>query len=591
MKKTPRYYQSEAVDSLMTAINAKRQNNESFKGIIEAGAGAGKTLMMAMCAARLSQKGFNVLIMSRQPVLCSQNYEECWDFGVAAGMYAAKYNKRQVNGLVIVGTEGTIANALKTDFARHRFDLILIDEVHMVDYERANSQFMKIIDHFSEIALKTGKPLQVAGLTGSPYRGIRHIVGDYWQESVYDIGVERLTDQGFLTRPAYGFADNSDNEFHFESVNCLPNSWEFDESELDEIVMSGEGKRRLIGILTEVKAKTLDRNQIIVFASTKRHAGEIKRTLIALGESPDSIGMVTDDTPEKERDQAVEDSKAGRVRWLVNVSCLTTGFDSPLIDVVLFLRPVGSITLLMQCLGRAARLLKPEHEAKGYSKPDYLVLDYAGVFDRLGHLLDNPILAEAEFKRAERERRIIHCPKCASENSDTARRCIAKDPRSYDGRCDYFWKFNECPFCGCHNDIRAGTCRNPSCKRELIDPNEKLLHKSYSDDELVNVTGMTVEAGRGGAIVVKYHLEKPSEYHGEPHELLFDVANKGRHPFRAWLNVHVSESGWRYRIANMKNIGQILSHSELFRVPTKIAYRYNSDKKRFNVGRKVFSND
>ena len=352
--------------------------------------------------------------------------------------------------------------------------------------------------------------------------------------------------------------------------------------------MSGDGKRRLIGILSEVKAKTQDRNQIIVFASTKRHAAEIKRTLIALGECPESIGMVTDDTPERERDEAIEMSKSGAIRWLINVSCLTTGFDSPLIDVVLFLRPVGSITLLMQCLGRAARLLKPEHENLGYVKPDYLVLDYAGVFDRLGHILDNPIIEEASLKRAQKERTIIHCPKCHAENSDTARRCINKDPFSYDGRCDYFWNSVQCHFCGCENDVRAGVCRNTACKRELKDPNEKLLHKSYSDSELVDVVGMEVEAGRGGSIIVKYKLAQPSEYHGEPTELLFSVAGKGKMLFRSWINTHVCEKGWRYRITNLSNVGMILTHKQLFRVPKKIAYRYNSEKKRFSIGRKVF---
>lgn len=144
-KKQPRYYQQEAVDAIMQEMNIALKSKKSFNGIINAGPGAGKTLMMAMASERLSLKGFDVLIMSRQPVLCEQNYSECWDFGVVSSMYAAKFNKKQVSSSVVVGTEGTIVNALNGDFKNRRFDLILIDEAHMVDYENENSQFMRMV--------------------------------------------------------------------------------------------------------------------------------------------------------------------------------------------------------------------------------------------------------------------------------------------------------------------------------------------------------------------------------------------------------------------------------------------------------------
>lgn len=607
-KKQPRYYQQDANDFALSCMNLAMRESRSFRGIIEAGPGAGKTLMMAMIAERLSSKGFHVLIMSRQPVLCGQNYDECWEYGVPSSMYAAKFKRKQVNANVVVGTEGTIVNALHGDFKNRRFDLILIDEAHMVDYEEETSQFMKIIRHFEKNALRLGnkRPIQIAGLTGSPFRGIQRISPPmgakrndkaFWQETVYDIGVEKLTQEGYLTPASYGFADDNDNDLNFDSVNTLPNSWEYDEKALNEIVLSGEGKRKLVGILTEVKAKTVDRRQVIVFASTKRHAAEVKNTLIALGEKENTIGMVTDDTSEAERDEAIRKSKLGQLKWLVNVSCLTTGFDSPVIDVVLFLRPVGSLTLLMQCLGRAARLLKDEHTDIGMTKTDYLVLDYAGVFDRLGHLLDNPIINDAELAKAQKEKRIIHCPKCKAENFDTARRCISKihelhpdfgTEHDMDGRCGHFWKSQTCPFCEAQNDITAGVCRNPKCKRELRDPNAKLLHKSYSDSELVDVVGMTVEPGRGGAIVVKYQLKEQSEYHGSPTEILFDVGNKGRQVFGAWIDQHVEQLGWRRQVKALKNVDKILSNIKLFRMPSKIACRFNPDKKRFTVGRKVF---
>ena len=281
-KKTPRYYQTEAVNTCVEAIRKALTDSKASNNIVDAGPGSGKTLMMAMLANHVASRGGNVLILSRQPVLCGQNYDECWEYEVAAGMYAAKYNRKQINSNVIVATEGTIVNALHTDFKNHRFDLICIDECHMVDYTEEKSQFMKIITHFTNNAKRIGSklPLQIVGMTGSPYRGTESIIGKFWGDRVYDIGTIELTERGFLTPPIYGFADEAE-DLDFSSVNMNITEYgteeSFSESELDEIVMGSDGKKRLVHILKEVIVKTRSRQQAIIFASTQRHAREIKK--------------------------------------------------------------------------------------------------------------------------------------------------------------------------------------------------------------------------------------------------------------------------------------------------------------------------
>lgn len=593
-KKTPRYYQADAVAAAMAAIIENMAESKGSKIVIEAAAGAGKTLIIAMLADHVSSKGGEVLVISRQPVLAMQNYDECWEYEVTAAIYSAKFGK-QTNSNVVVATEGTLANGIHSDFKKRRFDLIIIDESHQVPYDQDDSQFMKILNHFESNALKYGrkKPVQVVGLTGSPYRHIDSIIGKYWQKIVYDIGVEKLTEEGFLTPPVYGYPDEQGEGLDFSSLQPKYGDFafgdnDFNSDELDEIVMSGDGKKRLVRIMAEVIEKTKERNQIIIFASTKRHAAEVKKVLIALGEDSDKIGLVTDDTPESERDEAVSRSKQGDLRWLINVSCLTTGFDSPLIDVVLFLRPIGSLTLLVQCLGRAARLLKDWMIDKGYQKANYLVLDYAGVFDRLGHLLDNPMVNEAELEKAKTEKRIIHCPKCHSENSDKARRCIGRDEDEPDKRCGHF--FTEplvCPKCETFNDKRAQACR--SCGFELVDPNKKLLNKAYSDDEMVKVKEMRMEPSKNGALKVTYILDQDPERHGHPYELFFGMHKEaGKRIFQAqFVNAHIASWGWRSKVLAMKTAEQIVKMRDAFKAPTYIAYRIN-EKDKFVIGRRRF---
>lgn len=589
-KKQPRYYQTEAVESVFSAIREAASSGKGANLIVDAGPGSGKTMMIAMLSEHVSKKGGSVLVISRQPILCKQSYDELWEFGVPASLYAAKFNSRQVTGSVVVGTEGTIVNALDTDFKSKRFDLICIDEAHMLDFDSDSSQYMRIINHFKRNAETIGskRKLQIIGLTGSPYRNIDSIIGSFWDRIVYNIGIEKLTEEGYLTPPVYGYPDEDDETLDFSSIDNKSGSWEFDEKALDEIVMSGAGKERLVRILTEVKIKTADRNQVIIFASTKRHAAEVKRVLLALGEQDGMIGLVTDDTPDRERDAAIDKSKAGELRWLINVSCLTTGFDSPLIDTVLFLRPIGSLTLLVQCLGRAARLLKNWMIEKGYVKPNYLVLDYAGVFDRLGHLLDSPIINDAELARSkEKDETIQYCPVCHEENGLKARRCRGKSASEPDGRCGHFFgKSIECPKCMTQNDVTAQVCR--SCSHELIDPNRKLLNKAYTDDEMRRVVGMTLSPSKNGSLKVTYELEHEPE-HGHPYELFFGLHKEGsKRIFEVkFVNVHIKSWGWRPKVLGMSTAEQICMMKDAFKAPTHIAYRIN-DRQQFVIGRRWF---
>ena len=103
----------------------------------------------------------------------------------------------------------------------------------------------------------------------------------------------------------------------------------------------------------------------MLFAATVRHAEEVMASL-----PPDLSAMITGDTPKGERASIIARFKARRIKYLVNVAVLTTGFDAPHVDVIAILRKTESVGLLQQIIGRGLRL----HD----DKRDCLVLDYAG---------------------------------------------------------------------------------------------------------------------------------------------------------------------------------------------------------------------
>ncbi len=77
------------------------------------------------------------------------------------------------------------------------------------------------------------------------------------------------------------------------------------------------------------------RKGVMIFATTVEHAKEIVRGLLPA----EDAALITGDTPGAERDVLIEDFKAQRFRYLVNVAVLTTGFDAPHVDLIAILRP------------------------------------------------------------------------------------------------------------------------------------------------------------------------------------------------------------------------------------------------------------
>lgn len=176
--KQPRFYQTEAKEAVIHRIRENSRKGVASRILVDAAAGAGKTIMMAIIAKHVHERGGRVLQIARQPILAEQTYREFYDFSVPAGMYAAKFNKRQVYQ-VTVGTEGTIVNGL-SDFNKP-VDLLLIDECLTgdsmietsdgpvrIDDERLSGLFIKCIDEATG-EIFWHKPVRVFT------NGIRHV--------------------------------------------------------------------------------------------------------------------------------------------------------------------------------------------------------------------------------------------------------------------------------------------------------------------------------------------------------------------------------------------------------------------------------
>jgi DNA repair protein RadD len=463
--------------------------------LIEAATGSGKSHIIAEIAKTLHKvsNGKKILCLAPSAELVVQNREKYLATGNPASVFSASAGGACLRHPVVFGTPGTVKN--KIERFGPEFCAIVLDEAH-----RITPTVITIIESIQSV----NPNLRIIGLSATPYRlGSGYIydfdekmrkmdetIDPYFKQRVYTVGAHELICQGFLTRPVIG-GINAEN---YDTKNMQLNSMgKFNQADIDQ-AFHGQG-RKTAKIIADIVDQSRDRCGVMIFAATIQHANECLESL-----PPSLSAIVTGGTSKKERAAILKRFKSRQIKYLVNVSVLTTGFDAPHVDVVAILRATESVALLQQIIGRGLRI--------DSGKTDCLILDYAENVDRHcpdGDLFDPDITAK---KKGDGGALPAKCPMCNYENLFAARHnddgfavdefgyfvdlsghrietefgeMPAHHGRRCNGelliagrftRCAYKWTFKKCPECDAENDISARYCS--ACKCEIVDPNEKL---------------------------------------------------------------------------------------------------------------------
>ena len=283
-------------------------------------------------------------------------------------------------------------------------DLILIDEAHMLP-KNEGTRYNKFIAD-----MKSCNPdVKVVGLTATPYRldsGYLHKgKGAIFDGIAHDISVEMLMEQGYLS-PV--ISKGGLNQIDLTGVG--KRGGEFIESQLATAASDPELVAATVNEIVELGE---DRKSWLIFSSGIKHA----RMLLEEFESHGiSVDAVTGEDSKKVRDQTIADFKSGKLRCLINVNVLTTGFDHPAVDLIGLIRATASTGLYVQMVGRGTRI------ADG--KENCLVCDFGANVERHGFIDKvNPNYktssgdGEAPVKTCEKCQTMVHaaakiCPEC-----------------------------------------------------------------------------------------------------------------------------------------------------------------------------------
>lgn len=349
----------------------------------------GKTPIMAsICKDAVGLWGGRVLILAHVKELLEQTAEKlsvvCPEVGF--GIYSAGLKRRDTDHPVIIAS---IQSVYKRACELDRFDLILIDEAHLISPDSES-----MYQHFLADARIINPEVRIVGFTATPYRlksGPICTVDGILNHICYEVGVRELIRDGFLC-PLISKAGRTKvdtSELHVRGGEFVPGEVEA-LMDQDSLVQSA---------VSEIIQYTTDRNACLIFASSIQHGKHIVEVLAS--EHSIECGFVCGETPALERDLTIAKFKTGKLKYLCNVNVLTTGFDAPHIDCVALVRPTMSPGLFYQQVGRGFRL----HP----SKENCLILDFGGNVLRHGPVDD---IRVTTHDRGDGKAPAKQCPEC-----------------------------------------------------------------------------------------------------------------------------------------------------------------------------------
>ncbi len=504
---TLRPYQQEAVDATLKHF---RKSDDS--AVIVLPTGAGKSLVIAELA-RLARR--KILVVTHVKELVEQNHAKYQSYGVLGGIFSAGLSRKESQYQVTFASVQSVAANLEQ--FKDEYSLIIIDECHRISTDE-NSQYQRIIEQLRQ----QNKGLKVLGLTATPYRlGMGWIYRYHYRgfvrseedkpfvHCIYELPLIYMISRGYLTKPDLVDAAVAQYDFSTLAQNRFG---EYAEKDVNALL--GKHQRVTRAIIEQVMELALQRQAVMIFAATVDHAKEITGYL-----PQEQTALITGATEQRERDMLIQRFKQRQLKYLVNVSVLTTGFDAPHVDFIAILRPTQSVSLYQQIVGRGLRL--------DAGKKDCLVIDYAGNNVNLYH----PEVGEKK-PHSDSEPVQVLCPGCGFANvfwgkTDGAgqvtehygRRCHGllewedADESAALQQCDYRFRFKECPHCGSENDIAARNCHQ--CKKAIIDPDDQLRDAlKLKDAMVIRCAGITLSANdsnNASTLKITYHAEDGEE--------------------------------------------------------------------------------
>lgn len=388
-----REYQQRAIDRLYASWMTHAAEHTP---LVVMPTGSGKSIVIAELVRLLFETWPEdhprtvVLVPSKE--LAEQNAEKLSSVLPAnrsVGYYSASLGQKRQDADVVVATIGSI---YRDAHLLGSIRCVVIDEAHLVSPSGQGRyrQFLNDLSRYCQIV--------VVGLTATPFRGNGVWLTDGDDPLFHGIACEikmaELLESGYLApliRPVDAIATRIDTE----GLSVVSGDYRIDD-------LAERVEQYIPGVVRDTIALARERRKWIAFTPNVATADSLAAHFVEAGVS---AAVVCGETPKRDRERLVAEFRAGRIRCLVTVLALATGFDVPDVDCVIWCRPTRSPVLYVQGAGRGTRT------APG--KRDCLWLDFSETTSRLGPI--DTIRGKARRKAGDgRTAPYAVCPECAA---------------------------------------------------------------------------------------------------------------------------------------------------------------------------------
>lgn len=395
-----REYQQRAIDQLYAWF----AHNKTGNAVLNMPGGSGKSVVIASIAkdALINWPETKLLMLVSSKELVEQNTKkliQIWP-NAPMGVCSASLGRKELGEPITYAGIGSVAKRAQ-DIGH--VDICLIDEVHMCS-TNDEGMYRKLIADLLAINPK----MRIVGFSASPYRLGHGMINEgssaIFKDILEPVSIEELVHKGHLVP-----LRSKITKHKLDSSGVHKRGGEFIAAEMEAQFNTFTNNAALA---EEVIARAADRAHWLVFCSGRSHAEDLAKTFNDLGVTADYLA-----TPisKSEREKKLADFESGKTRVLCNVGILTTGYDFPALDCIVFARSTMSPGLYLQM---AVRGMRPCPETQ---KKDCLVLDFAGVVETHG-----PITAVRPPKRkgdGTGEAPVKVCEACGELCHPTVKEC------------------------------------------------------------------------------------------------------------------------------------------------------------------------
>lgn len=382
-----RDHQIEAIEKIRASIASGHK-----RPILFAPCSMGKTICAAHMAKLAEGKGNKTLFIVHRRQLALQTKEKFDMYGLHSSIIMAGY-ETDFGANVMITTHQTYSRRLMLDSQEsnrffHDANLIIVDECHL----GISPSYRKIYDYYQDKV--------IIGLTGSPARSDQRGLGEVFDDLVESVGIQDLTDNGFLT-PARYFAPFTVN---MRGVPTCGNDFS------SRHMQKRFNNKKLNGDVLENWLRIAPERRTIIFASGVKHSKALTNQFRNNGIEAYHLDAHSCD---EERDEVLEAFRSNEIQVVTNCQLFTEGYDADFVDCIVLARATKSYPLFVQMGGRGQRIFP--------GKKDFIIIDHGGNIRRFGFLtdpiewsLDGKEIAWKKPKKREKETAIKHleCEMC-----------------------------------------------------------------------------------------------------------------------------------------------------------------------------------